>query len=94
MCLRITIPLMNYLIQSILGRIYLAYTSTLMFITKGNEDMYLKKTHTWRQEQVQRPWRSTKYWLVPHGLFRQFSYRTQDKGFRDILIHNQLGPST
>lgn len=27
---------------------------------------------------MQRPWRSTDYWVPPHGLLSLLSYRTQD----------------
>ena len=38
-------------------RVYSAYTSTLMFITKGSQDWNSSRTGTWRQELMQRPWR-------------------------------------
>jgi hypothetical protein len=36
-------------------RVYSAYTSTLLFITKGGQDRNSNKAGTWRQEQVQGP---------------------------------------
>jgi hypothetical protein len=39
-------------------RVYSAYTSTLLFITKGLELKQVRK-----QELMQRPWRDATYWL-------------------------------
>jgi hypothetical protein len=54
-------------------RIYSAYTSTLLFITKGNQDRNTHRAGTWRQELMQRPWRE-----LLTGLFSLawLSYRT------------------
>jgi hypothetical protein len=38
-------------------RVYAAYISTLLFITKGSQDWNSSRTGTWRQELAQRPWR-------------------------------------
>jgi hypothetical protein len=46
-------------------RVYLAYTSILLFITKGS------------QELMQRPWRDVLYWLASPGLLNLLSYRTK-----------------
>jgi hypothetical protein len=51
--------------------IYLAYLSTLLFIIKANQDS--NRAGTWRQELMQRPWRSAAYWLAPHGLLSLLS---------------------
>jgi hypothetical protein len=37
-------------------RVYLAYTSTLLFITKGSQDRNSSRAGNWRQELMQRPW--------------------------------------
>lgn len=52
-----------------------------------------KRTGTWRQELIQRPWRGAAYWLAPHGFLSLISYRTQDHHPRDDTIHKELGPS-
>ena len=59
-------------------RAYLAYTSTLLFITKevrtgtqaGQELKQVRK-----QELMQRPWRDVLYWLASPGLLSLLSYR-------------------
>ena len=52
-------------------RVYSAYTSILLFITKG-----IKQVR--KQELMQRPWRDVTYWLSSPGLLSLLSYRTQD----------------
>jgi hypothetical protein len=59
-------------------RVYSAYTSTLLFITKGSQDRNSHRVGTWRQELMQRPMRGAAYWLASSGLLSLLSYRTQD----------------
>jgi hypothetical protein len=40
-------------------RVYSVYTSTLLFITKGNQDWNSHKVGAWRQELMQKPWSGT-----------------------------------
>jgi hypothetical protein len=47
-------------------RVYSAYTSRLLFITKGSRDWELKQVR--KQELMQRPWRDVPYWLASPGL--------------------------
>jgi hypothetical protein len=49
-------------------RVYSAYISMLLFITKGSQD--------WK-ELMQRPWRDVLYWLASSGLLSLLSYRTE-----------------
>ena len=42
-------------------RVYLAYTSALLFITKGSQDRNSNRAAFWRQELMQRPWRRAAY---------------------------------
>ena len=49
-----------------------AYTSTLLFITKGSQHRNSNRAGTWRQEQIQRPWRDVTYWPVSPGLLSCF----------------------
>jgi hypothetical protein len=44
-------------------RVYSAYTSTLLFITKGSQDTNL--TQSRKQELMQRPWRMFFTGLLP-----------------------------
>ena len=43
---------------------------------------------TWRQELVQRPWKSAAYWLTPHGQLSLLSYRTQNHQPRQAFNPN------
>ena len=38
-------------------RIYSAYTSTLLYVTKGSQDRNSHRARTWRQDLMQKPWR-------------------------------------
>ena len=73
-------------------RVYSAYTSTLLFITKGSQDRNSHRAGTWRQELMQRPWRDVTYWIASPGLLSLLSYRTQDYQLRVGTTHNGLGP--
>jgi hypothetical protein len=68
-------------------RVYSAFTFTLLFITKGSEEL----TQGRKQELMQRPWKYVTYWLASPGLLSLLSYRTQDFQPREGTIHN--GPS-
>jgi hypothetical protein len=58
---RVSIALIKYQDQKQVGekRVYLTYTSTSLFITKGNQDRNSSRDRTWRQELMQRRWRGT-----------------------------------
>jgi hypothetical protein len=56
-------------------RVYLAYTSILLFITKRKSGLELKQVR--KQERMQRPWRDVLYWLASPGLLSLLSYRTK-----------------
>ena len=45
-------------------RVYAAYISTSLFITKGSQGRNSSRAGTWRQELMQRPWRGAAYWLA------------------------------
>jgi hypothetical protein len=70
-------------------RVYSAYTSILLFITKGSQDWNSIK-QVRKQELMQRPWRDVLYWLASSGLLSLLSYRTQDYQPRDG--HTHKGP--
>ena len=72
------------------GRVYLAYTSILLFITEGSQDRNSNKAGTWRQELMQRPWKGAAYWLAPHGLLSLLSNRPQHNQPRDGTTYNRL----
>jgi len=42
-------------------RVYLAYTSTLLFIIEGSEGRKSKEAGTWKQQLMQKPTRSDAY---------------------------------
>jgi hypothetical protein len=50
---------------------------------------HLRKSGTWRQELMQRPWKGAAYWLAPHGLLSLLSYRTHQQ--RNGATNNGLG---
>ena len=56
-------------------RVYSAYISMLLFITK---DVRTGTQAVRKQELMQRPWRDVTYWLASPGLLSLLSYRTQD----------------
>jgi hypothetical protein len=45
--------------------VYLAYTSTSVFIIKGSQDRNSNRIGAWKQELMQRPWRRAAYGLFP-----------------------------
>jgi hypothetical protein len=92
---RVCIPAQNIMTKKQVGeeRVYSAYTSKLLFITKENQDWNsYRAVGTWRQELIHRTWRGAIYWLASPGLLSLLFYRTQDHPPRDGTIHNGLGP--
>jgi hypothetical protein len=75
-------------------RVYSAYTSTVVFITKGSQGRNTSRAGTWRQELMQRPWRGAAYWLASPGLLSLLSYRTLDHQPRDGPTHNGMATPT
>jgi len=75
-------------------RVYLAFTSTSLFIIEESQDRNSSRAGTWRQELMQRPWRDVAYWLAPRDLLTLLSYRTQDHQLRDGTTYNGLDPPT
>jgi hypothetical protein len=56
-------------------RVYSAYISTLLFISKGCRT----GTHAWQEAGADaEPWRDVLYWLASPGLLSLLSYRTQE----------------
>jgi hypothetical protein len=62
-------------------RVYLAYTSRSQSITGGSQDRNSSRAGTWRQELMQRPWRSAAYWLAQPAFF----CRTQNCQPRGVI---------
>jgi hypothetical protein len=64
---RVCIPAQNTMNKKQVGeeRVYSAYTSTLLVITKGSQDWNSDRAGTWRQELMQRPWRVLLTGLLP-----------------------------
>jgi hypothetical protein len=71
-------------------RVYSAYTSTLLFITKGRQGLELKQVR--KQDLMQRPGRDVTYWFASPSLLSLLSYRTQDYQPRDGTTHNEPSP--
>jgi hypothetical protein len=86
---RVSIPAQNIMTKKQVGekKVYSAYTSTLLFFTKGSQDWNFKQVR--KQELMQRPWRDVLYWLAFPGLLSLLSYRTQDYQLRDGSTHNR-----
>ncbi|EDL22577.1 mCG147769 [Mus musculus] len=59
-------------------KVYLAYTSTALFIIERSQDRNSNRAGSCRQKLMQRSGRSAAYWFAHHGLLSQLSYRTQD----------------
>jgi hypothetical protein len=59
---RVSIPAQNIMSKKQVGeeRVYLAYTSTLLFITRS-QDWNSSMSGTWRQELMKRPWSAAAY---------------------------------
>jgi hypothetical protein len=75
-------------------RVYSAYTSKLLFITKRSQDRNSHRVGTWRQELMQRPWRGTAFWLASPGLLSLLFYRIQDYQPRDGTTHKGPSPAS
>jgi hypothetical protein len=62
----VCIPAQNIMTKKQVGeeRDFSAYTSILLFITKGSQDRNSHRAGTWRQELMQMPWRDAAYWLA------------------------------
>lgn len=73
------------------GRVYLAYPSTLLFITEEVRTGIQTGQDPGVHELIQRPWRGAAYCLAPHGFLSLLSYRTQDHQHRNGTTHYWLG---
>ena len=67
---KVYIPAQNIMTKKQVGeeRVYSAYTSMLLFITKGSQDRNSHRAGTWRQELMQRSWKGAAYWFASPGL--------------------------
>ena len=48
--------------------VYLAYTSTALFIMEGRQDRNSHRAGTWRQDLMQKPWKNAAYWFAQPAL--------------------------
>ena len=74
-------------------RVYLASSSILLFIIKG-QDRNSNRAGAWRQELMHKSQEGTAYWCASPGLLSLLSYRTQDLDPRDDTTHDGLGPAS
>jgi hypothetical protein len=88
---RVSIPAQNIRTKRQVGeeRVYSAYTSTLLFITKEGQDRNSHRAGTWRQELMQKPWREAAYWIASPALLSLLAYRAQDYQPRDGTTYNE-----
>lgn len=87
---RFTISIMSKNLETV----NLAFDSASMIIIGRRHDRNSSMAGTtWRQEFMVRLWRDVAYWLVPHGLFRLLSGRTQHHQPRSRTTHNELSPT-
>jgi hypothetical protein len=89
---RVSIPAQNIMTRKQVGeeRVYSAYTSRLLFITKGSQDWMELKQVT-KQELMQRPWRNVTYWVACPGLLSLLiEFRTTSLG----MAPPTMGPPT
>jgi hypothetical protein len=64
LCLsRVSIPAQNIMTKKQVGeeRVYSAYTSTLLFSTKGSQSKNSRRLGTWKQEWMQKSWKNAAY---------------------------------
>ena len=47
-------------------RVYLVYTSILVFIIVRSQYGNSFRSEVWRQEQMQKLWKTAAYWLASH----------------------------
>ena len=71
-------------------RVYSPYTSIALFIIEESRDRNSNKAGTWRQELIQKPWRSATYWLASPWLAQPAFLQNLDHQPRDGTIHNSL----
>ena len=59
----------NTMLKNNLGKngLIVVYSSTSQFVTEGSEGRNSNRAGTWKQELMQRPRRSSAYWLTPSG---------------------------
>jgi hypothetical protein len=83
---RVAIAVMKHPGQSNYGekRVYLAYTSIILYIIEGRQNRNSNREGSWRQALMQRPWNGgvLLIWLAPHSLLSLLSYKTQDHQYR------------
>jgi hypothetical protein len=67
---RVSISAQNIMIKKQVGeeRVYSAYTSTSLCITKGSQNRDSHRAGTWRQELMQKPWGVGGHGMLLTGL--------------------------
>ena len=88
---RVCISAQNIMTKKQVGeeRVYSAYTSTLLFNTKGSHNWNSHRVEIWRQKLMKKPWRGAAYWLASPGLLNFVSYKIQYYQPRDGTTHNR-----
>jgi hypothetical protein len=73
-------------------RVCSAYTSILLFITKGSQDWNSEEARNLETGADAEAMEDAAYWLASPSLLSLLSYRSRDYQPRDGTTHNGLGP--
>jgi hypothetical protein len=71
-------------------RIYLVYTSFLLFIIKGSQN---RNSEQGRNLEAEADTKTMVYWLVPMACSAYFLIEPKTTSPRNSTTHNELGPS-
>jgi hypothetical protein len=72
-------------------RLYFSVQFKAQYIIKGIQGQNSSREGTWREELMQRPWRTAINWLAPYGFLSLLSHSTQHHQTRGGITHSELG---